>query len=143
VFDARVVNKITNLKIIGAIDNKIAIFHEALDIRVIGIGNDLFNFDIAIDLGDALLGGGSLGQALLSVFLFEQSLPLEICEFDKIAIDNSQFADAGPRQHLGVRGSKGSATDDQNTRVDKSFLTFTADLTKKNLPAVAFVHLIK
>ena len=92
--------------------------------------DDFFNLDVGVHFRDAPLCGGRFGHAVEGVAFVEKRLPLKVCEFDKIAIDDSEFADAGPGQHLRVRGPEGAAADKQNPRAEQLLLARFANFAK-------------
>src|SRR5206468_106830 len=95
---------------------------EAFDIRIIHVGYDIFDHDVAVDLTNSFLSCGSLRHSLFGVLFLKKRLSLKVCVFDKIAIDDPHLSDAGPRKHFGMRGAERSTPDDQNSRIQELFL---------------------
>src|SRR5258708_25618021 len=106
-----------NLKIIGAVEHEIAAVDQRFDIRIIDVGNDRLDLYFRIDLSDPCFSRNCFWQALSRVAFFEQGLPLKVCEFDKIAVNDTQFANPSSSQHFGVCRTESTAADKQNTRI--------------------------
>ena len=68
---------------------------------------------------------------------------MKVCELDKIAVNDPQFANARPGQHFGMSGTEGTAAHEQDAGIEKLFLAITADLAEQNLAGVTLVHLVK
>jgi hypothetical protein len=143
VFDAGVVDEIAHLKIIGPVDDQVAILYQALDIRIINVRNDSFDPDLGIDFGDPIFGCHGLREPVARILLAVESLPLEIGKFDKIAIYYPQSAHTCAGKHFGVSRSERPAAHEQDMRVEQFLLPFFSDFAEKDLPAVAFVHLVR
>jgi len=83
--------------------------------------------------------GDNFWQTISSVALGEHRLALQIREFDKVAIGDSQAAHARARQRFGLRRTERATTNDQGARFYQARLACCADPVEKNLPAVAIV----
>ena len=98
-----------------------------------------FDFDVGIDFANVSGAGDDFWETIGSVVFREHRLALQIREFDKVAIGDSQTADARARQRFRLRRTQRATTNDQGTRGEQALLAFLADPFKKNLPAVAIV----
>jgi hypothetical protein len=77
-------------------------------------------------------------QAIRGVGLSEHRLALQIREFNEVAIDNPEIADAGAGQRLGLRGSERAAADNYDPSLRQLPLAFYSDCREKDLTAVSF-----
>jgi hypothetical protein len=127
------------MEVVRPVKHHVAAGDELLDIGVVDIGNDGLDLDARVYLGEACVCGDGFWQAIGCIGLLKERLPLEVRELDEIAVHYSQLPNTCASQHLGVRSPKGSAAQDQNTRLKQLSLTFGSDLAKEYLAAVAFV----
>ena len=129
-----VVDEVAGGDVVGAVEDQIDI-REGFDVGGVGVGDDGVDFDFVIDLPESLGGGDGLGEFLGRVIFVEEQLALEIAEFDEVAIDDAEEADAGAGEELGGDGAEGAAADDQGAGAVKARLAFRADLGENFLAA--------
>ena len=135
--DGRVVEQEPRLEIVGAIDQAIDAVQQPLDVRVIDIGDDRFDFDLGIDLRQPILGRDRLGQAGGHVVLVVEHLPLQVVQLQEVAIDDPQLADAGPGQRVGDHRAERPAADDQRPRSQQLLLPRATERRKPHLAGIA------
>ena len=80
-------------------------------------------------------GGYRLRKIPGDIGFVEEYLPLEIAEFDEIAVDDADKAHAGADEIVRQHGPEGSAAADGDPAVDDAFLARLADAIKSHLPA--------
>src|SRR5712692_2313006 len=106
---------------------------------MINIDDLRLDFDFRIDFTNMIGAGDGLWKTISSVALGEHRLALQIREFDKVAIGDSQTPDAGARQRFRLRRTERAATNNQCSRGQQAILAFFANPVEKNLPAVTIV----
>ena len=79
---------------------------------MISIDDFRFDNDIGIDLANMSGAGDRFWQAFSRVTLGEHRLPLQIREFNKVAIDDAQRSYARARQRFRLRRAKRATPDD-------------------------------
>ena len=97
------------------------------------------DFDFRIDFANVFGAGDNFWQTISSVAFREHRLALQIREFDKVAIGDSQTADARARQRFRLRRTQRATTNDQGARSKQTILAFFANPVEKNLAAVTIV----
>ena len=88
----RVVQKKARFEIVGAVDDEVDAVAQARDVVGPDIGDDRFDLDLGIDGAELFGGGDRFGQVRGNVGLIEEHLPLQVIEFDKVPIDDPEFA---------------------------------------------------
>jgi hypothetical protein len=76
------------------------------------------------------------GDAFRCIAFREHRLPLKVRGFNKVSIDDPQFADTGTSQGLGMRRPERAAADNRCTRFKQSALALLTDTIEEDLTAV-------
>ena len=76
---------------------------------MVDVGHDRLDGHGRVDAPQFFSGGDRLGQTLPGVVFVEENLPLEVAQFDEIAIDDAHRADARPHQRIGRGAAQGPA----------------------------------
>jgi len=92
---------------------------------------------VAVDLLQRARGGDRLGRAGRGIGLGEQDLPLQVAQFDDVAVDDPEVADAGARQGLRAVRAERPDPDDQDRGLLQPLLAVDADPRNPHLAAVA------
>ncbi len=79
-------------------------------------------------------GGGGFWHGLFSVGFGVDPLALEVVEFDVVAIDEAEEADAGPCKRGGLKAAERSAANYSGSRGTEAFLAFDSNGRKAQLP---------
>ena len=111
--------------VINKIDRQSARPHEVVD--------QTFDRDLRIDLVQLASRRLCLGQLIGDVLLIEQDLPLEVVEFEEVAIDDPQEPHAGPHERIRQHRPQRPAADQRNPRFPKPPLAPLAERFKQNL----------
>ena len=82
-------------------------------------------------------------EAAAGVGFVEEDLALEVREFDEVAVNQGESADAGADEKRGGGGSGGSAADDGGVGSGEAALTFVADGREEDLAGVAAVWMVR
>ena len=108
-----VVQQISSLYIVSAVDDQIAI-DKRFDISGVNIADERLDANVRVDPMQPSGGGNRLGRLLGHVGLVEQHLSLKVCQLDDVAIGNAKRPDPGSHQLLGNHGSQRSAPHQQH-----------------------------
>jgi hypothetical protein len=130
-----VVEEVSRLHIIGAVDDQIAI-EERFDISRVNIADERLDANVGVDSMQPSGGGDRLGRLLGHVRLVEQHLPLKIRQLDDVTVGNAQRPDAGSHQLLGNRAPERPAPHQQHARAGKLSLPVRADPRQQDLTMV-------
>ena len=75
------------------------------------------------------------------MLLVEQALPLEVAQFDDIAIDQGRLADPGPHKQGRLHGPQRTDSHDHRPRPGEPLLAVRADLRQQPLARIAVAGL--
>src|SRR5262249_20740297 len=104
--DRRIVDEITDLEIISAIEDEVGVLDQLDDVGVVDVGDNRLDVNAGVD-GPEFAGGRlGLGQVLGDIVLVEEHLALQVADFDEVAIDQAQMAYAGPDERVGQHGAQ-------------------------------------
>lgn len=136
-FEGDIVDEEAGFKIVGAVEDEMDGVGEREDI----FGGDVGDLGVegagGIDFGELVGGGDGFGELRAEVVFVEEDLSLEVGEFDEVAIDESNIADARADKGLCEDGAERTDAADEDAGVAEFFLTFGADAVEEDLAAVA------
>src|SRR6185437_7235341 len=87
---------------------------------------------------DLLSRGFCFREAIAGIGFVEEDLPLQIALFNKVAVDQCESADPGPRQQGGRSRSYGSAADQGDMRAGELPLALPANTGIEHLARIPF-----
>jgi hypothetical protein len=137
VLDGEVVHEKSNGEVIGAVDDDIDPGRKFRDVTIRDIGNNRFDLDLGIDTAEFVRSCNRLGQTASDVLFVVQHLPLEIVEFEKIAIDDADQADARAHQRFRNHGAKGATAANESTPFAQLPLAFCPKGDESRLAVVS------
>src|SRR5439155_1074928 len=111
---ACVIHDEPRLEIIESIKNEVHITDVIFNVSGIHIVDARFDLDGRIHTTKLSLRGYRLGKILLDVGFVEKGLPLEIRQFDKIAVDHAHESNAGTDNLICSDGPKRSEAENQD-----------------------------
>jgi hypothetical protein len=133
--EAGIVDEELRREVIHAVEHHIVV---ADNLQGIACRQTLFihhDVHVGIERLDLLLAGQDLGTADIRRVM--DDLTLEIAQVHDIAIDEPDRADSGGCQVQGCRRTKASGADHEHLRLNDLLLSFSPDLGKKDMAAVA------
>ncbi len=83
-----VVEQHAGFEIVGAVEDHVDALGQIHDVGVIDVGDQRLDRDLRVDFSQLGRRGNGLGQAGCDVVLVEQHLPLQVVDFQKVAIDD-------------------------------------------------------
>src|SRR5437016_2061 len=104
---------------------------------MIDVGHDGVDLDSRVDLDKAIFRRDCLGQSGSDVVFVVKYLTLKIVQLQKVAIDDSQLADACAGERIGDDRSQRPAADDKRLRRQKLSLAFDTKRRETHLPCIA------
>ena len=132
----KIIDEESRFKIVGAIEENIERTKEFAHVARAEVGDDPFHSDTGIDGAQLLLRGKRFGQGFFGVGFIEKRLALQVGRLNKIAVNDSQLTDASADQETGGSSSDRTATDDDRTGGEQSFLAFRTDPGEKHLARI-------
>ena len=101
------------------------------------VGDDWLDLHRAVDAAQLRRRCGRLRQPRGDVVFVEERLPLQVVEFDKIAVDEAQRADAGADEHVGDGRPERADADERDARRTEPRLPRQAERCETDLPGIA------
>lgn len=108
---------------------------------MVNVGDDGGDLDGGVDGFELASSSNSLGEILAYVVFVEEKLALEVGEFDKVAVDDTERADAGAGEEFGDDRAESPATDERDRALGEPTLAIEPDRRIDRLTAVAGVRI--
>lgn len=138
--DGNIVDQISRLDVVGAIQQQVHPYGEFLDVPGMHIHHTLIDRDGRIHRPQPAGGRSSLRISLLRIALIVQHLPLQIGQLDDVPVGEAQVSHPGPDKLVGQHASQRPATDQQHARRRQPLLAGRADLPQERLPVVTILR---
>ena len=110
------------------------------DVAVIDVGHDRLDLDLRIDPPQFVGSGDGFGQIGGDVVLVEEHLPLQVGDFDEIAVDDPQLPHARTRQGVGRHAAQCAATTNEHAAGQQPPLAFLSERSKADLTGITLKH---
>ena len=136
VLHGAVVQEVTRLEVVDAVEQDVRAGREPLGVARIEVVDDRRDLDARIDPRELAFGGFGFRHGVADVLLVVEHLTLKIRELDEVAIDEEQAPDAGPRERVGDRRAERAAADDRRGRVGEPALPRLAEAGEQHLPVI-------
>ena len=137
-----IVDGVTHLEVIGAIEDEIGILAEFLDVRAIDIGNDRFEFHTRVNLPHLDYGGFRFRHVVRHIGFVEQHLPLEVARFDEVAVDDADMPDTRAHEIVGEYRTERADSAERHAAIHDAFLTRFADTRDAHLTGISFESVV-
>ncbi len=135
-----VIQQKARLEIIGPVQNQREFRKKFERILRSEVGDDSLDLRIRIDSAQVALGCDSLRQSVARVGLVEKRLALQIGEFHKIAVDDTEPPQARPDEEARHRRTQRAAADQDGASPENLFLPIFPDSREEDLSRIFFVE---
>ena len=124
---AGVVEEVTGLEVVRAVDHDVGARDERLDVVGGDVGHHGLDLHAGVDPADRARGGDRLGCAGRGVGLVVQQLALQVAQLHEVTVDDQEVTNAGARQQVDHGRPEGPAADDEDAARPEARLSFGAD----------------
>ena len=135
ILHGEIVDKIAGLEVVGAVENKLCIFEQSLNVGWGQIGDMGLDHDFGVESRNFSGRGDCFRKGFSGIGFIKQGLPLQIAGLDVIAVNDADRAHARTGKQGSEHRASSAAADNGNARGGQLALTFQLRSREKALGA--------